>query len=122
MEKSRFPETDESGGEEQSQEVKNMLMIFFDIMGIVDKEFILTGGTVNPVYYCDILWRPREDFTPIFGNRRTGCCVTMTHCFTLPSLPILYQKQYDCHPRPPSSPDFTPCNFSLIPQLQIPPF
>jgi hypothetical protein len=34
--------------------VKSMLIIFFDMKGIVHKESILAGQTVNSVYYCDI--------------------------------------------------------------------
>jgi hypothetical protein len=33
--------------------VKSMLIIFFDIMVIVHKEFVLAGQTVNSAYYCD---------------------------------------------------------------------
>jgi hypothetical protein len=35
--------------------VKSMLNIFFDIMRIVQKEFILAGQTVNSSHYCDVL-------------------------------------------------------------------
>jgi hypothetical protein len=35
--------------------VKTMPITFFDIMGSVHKEFILTGQTVNFTYYCGIL-------------------------------------------------------------------
>jgi hypothetical protein len=38
-----------------------MLIIFFDIKGIVHKEFVLEGQTVNSAYYCDILRRLREN-------------------------------------------------------------
>jgi hypothetical protein len=34
-----------------------MLTIFFDIKGIVHKEFALAGQTVNSVYYSDVLRR-----------------------------------------------------------------
>jgi hypothetical protein len=34
-----------------------MLIIFFDIKGIVHKGFILAGQTVNSTHYCDILWQ-----------------------------------------------------------------
>jgi hypothetical protein len=36
-------------------EGKCMLIIFFDNKGIVHKEFVLTGQTVNSAYYCDVL-------------------------------------------------------------------
>jgi hypothetical protein len=36
--------------------VKSMLIIFFDIRGIVHREFVLAGQRANSAYYCDILW------------------------------------------------------------------
>jgi hypothetical protein len=36
--------------------VKNMIIIFSNIKGIVHEDFILSGQTVNSTYYCDILW------------------------------------------------------------------
>jgi hypothetical protein len=33
---------------------------------------------------CMKMW---EDFAPNFGNKRTGCCITITHCLTLPFSP-----------------------------------
>jgi hypothetical protein len=38
-----------------------MLIIFFDIKGIVNKNFFLAGQTVNSAYYCDVLQRLREN-------------------------------------------------------------
>jgi hypothetical protein len=35
--------------------VKSMLIIFFDIKGIVHKEFVLADQTVNSAYCCDVL-------------------------------------------------------------------
>jgi hypothetical protein len=35
--------------------VKSMLIIFFDIKGIVHKEFVLAGQAVSSAYYCDVL-------------------------------------------------------------------
>jgi hypothetical protein len=37
--------------------VKTMFIIFFDIKGIVHKEFVLAGQTVNYAFSCDILQR-----------------------------------------------------------------
>jgi hypothetical protein len=41
--------------------VKGMLIVFFEIKGILYKEFVLAGHTVNFVYYCDLLRQLRED-------------------------------------------------------------
>jgi hypothetical protein len=46
---------------QMKSKVMSMLIIFFDIKGLVLKEFVLAGQTVNSTYYCDILWRLREN-------------------------------------------------------------
>jgi hypothetical protein len=38
-----------------------MLIIFFDIKGIVKKEIVLEGQTVNSAYHFDVLRRLREN-------------------------------------------------------------
>jgi hypothetical protein len=40
--------------------VKSMLIIFFDIKGIVHKEFVPADQTVNSAYYCDVSRRLLE--------------------------------------------------------------
>jgi len=40
--------------------VKSMLIVFFDIQGIVHKEFIPLGQTVNGKFYCEVLKQLRE--------------------------------------------------------------
>jgi hypothetical protein len=41
--------------------VKLMLICFFDIDGIIRKEFVPPGQTVNAKFYCDVMRRLRED-------------------------------------------------------------
>jgi hypothetical protein len=41
--------------------VKSMFIIFFDIRGIVHKEFVLAGQIVNPTYSCHALRRMRQN-------------------------------------------------------------
>jgi hypothetical protein len=36
--------------------VKSKLIIFFDMKGIVHREFALAGQPVNSAYYCNVLW------------------------------------------------------------------
>jgi hypothetical protein len=40
---------------------KSILVIFYDIEGIVHKEFVLEGQTINTAYSCDILQQLREN-------------------------------------------------------------
>jgi hypothetical protein len=70
-----------------SPAVKGMLIIFFDIKGTVHKESVLVGQTVNSTYYCDFYGdcvKMCGDFAQNLGDKRTGCCITITHCLTLP--------------------------------------
>jgi hypothetical protein len=41
--------------------VKGILIIFFDIIGAVHKEFVLAGQTVNSAYTCDVVWQLHEN-------------------------------------------------------------
>jgi hypothetical protein len=64
-----------------------MLIIFFDIKGIVHKEFVLAGERSYSTYYCDFYgdcMKMCEEFTLNIGDEGTGCCIMTTHCFTLP--------------------------------------
>jgi hypothetical protein len=85
--KSKLAETekDEIGEDKKS---KSMLLIFFDIKGIVLKEFVLAGQPVNSSYYCDILRRLSEceDFPRTIATK-TGCCITTKHSLTRHLLP-----------------------------------
>jgi hypothetical protein len=44
-----------------NSKVKSMLIMFLDIKGIVRREFVLAGQTVNSAYYCHDLWLMREN-------------------------------------------------------------
>jgi hypothetical protein len=41
--------------------VKGMIIIFYDIKGIIHKEFVLLGQPVNSAYYSDVLRRLHKD-------------------------------------------------------------
>jgi hypothetical protein len=76
--------------------VKSMLIIFFDIKGIVHKEFVraakqsISHATVK--FYGECV-KMCEDFSLNFGDKRTGCSITTTHRPTLPFLPgIVFTK------------------------------
>jgi hypothetical protein len=43
------------------EEPKSMLIVFFDIRGMLHLEFAPEGRTVNAEFYCNVLRRPRED-------------------------------------------------------------
>jgi hypothetical protein len=99
-----------------------MLIIFFDIKGILHKEFVLAGQTVPHTtvrFYGDCM-KMCEDFTLNFSVKTTGCCTTTAHRLTLPFLPgnFFTTNNMTVGPQPPNFPDLVPCNFSMFPQLK----
>jgi len=53
-------------GRKKARQVRNnvefMLIVFFDIQGIVNKEFVPPGQTVNGKFYCEVLKQLKEGF------------------------------------------------------------
>jgi hypothetical protein len=101
--------------------VKSMPIIFFDIKGIVHKEFILAGQTVILTYHCDILQQVCENmrklhpevrrqknwllhygnalshflfYRGIFGRKQHSCYAPPTLLF---SVSPIEDKTEDCH-------------------------
>jgi hypothetical protein len=66
--------------------VKSMLIIFFDVKEVLknfdlaDQEPIAHTTVTLSGYYVKVC----EDFSPNFGDRRTGCYNTTTHRLTFP--------------------------------------
>jgi hypothetical protein len=69
---------------------KSMLIIFFDLKGIVHKELVLASQAVNlyasVTFYGDCL-KVCEDFALNFGDERSGCCIRTTHHLIISSSP-----------------------------------
>jgi hypothetical protein len=67
--------------------VKSILIIFFDIKGIVTRNssWQATQSILRTImtFYGDCA-KTCEDFILNFGDKRTGCCITTTHRLTLP--------------------------------------
>jgi hypothetical protein len=98
----------------KAKRVKSMLFIFFDIKGIVHKEFVLAGQTVNSAYYCHILRRLCEDVLrlhPELWSQKNWLLHNNTLSHTSFFTKEFLIKKHDCHPSPPCS--------SLFPRLKI---
>jgi hypothetical protein len=55
VEVAKFTETEKA--RQVRTNVKSMLIFFSDIQGIVHKEFVPPGWTVNGKFYCEVLKR-----------------------------------------------------------------
>jgi hypothetical protein len=67
-----------------SEESSNEHIVFFHSRGIVHKEFVPPGQTVNHAFY-KMSWNDFENGSsePERTLQTTGCCTTITHQFTL---------------------------------------
>jgi len=103
--------------------VKMMLIVFFDVRGIVHWEFIPSGQTVNQEFYLEVLRRLRE-------NVRRKCPELwrlgdwFLHHDNAPAHTGVSVTQYLASlgwtivPHPPYSPDPVPYDFFLFPTMK----
>ena len=103
---------------------KCMLMVFFDIRGIVHHEFAPEGQNVNAQFYCNVLRHLREDVRRKWpelwhaGN-------WLLHDDDAPSHRALVTSEFLTHNsiitllHPPYSPDLAPCDFFLFPKMKL---
>lgn len=101
--------------------VKTMLISFFDSNGIVHKEFLPAGQTVNQYVYREILERLRKRVMRVrpaikdnwmlhHDNAPCHTAFSITEFLTRKNIPVV--------PQPPYSPDLSPCDFFLFPKLK----
>ena len=101
--------------------MKSMLIVFFYSKGVVHKEFVPPGQTVNTAFYVEVLkWL----------KKRVACVrpeITNTwvlHHDNAPSHASLLVREFLAKqtvamlPQPPYSPDLAPPNFFLFPWLK----
>jgi hypothetical protein len=104
--------------------VKVTFIVFFDLKGTVQSEFVPSGTTVNSVYYKGVLERLRNDVRRK-SPQKWGNGLVLLHdsapCHT--SL-VIHQslsdkKKNTVWPHPPYSTDLAPCDFWLFPKLKL---
>jgi histone-lysine N-methyltransferase SETMAR len=101
-----------------------MLIVFFDVKGIVYREFVPPKMTVNSDFHCDVLRRLRENVRQKipelwrnhnwllhYDNAPAHTSLKTTECLTNNNMVIV--------PHPPYSPDLAPCDFVLFPKLKM---
>jgi len=104
--------------------LKSMIITFFDIKGIVHKEFVPTGQTVNSGFYCEVLQRLcekvrrhcsqlwREQTWLLHHDNAPSHTSVLTHQF-------LAKNKIAVIPQPPYSPDLAPCDFFLFQKMKL---
>lgn len=101
--------------------IKSILIYFFDWKGIVHKEFVPPGQTVNQVFNKDVLERLRKRVIRVkpdiadkwmlhHDNAPYHTVLFITECFNSKGIPVV--------PQPPYLPDLSSCDFLLFPKLK----
>lgn len=110
---------------QEKSKIKTMLICFYDSEGIVHKEFVPTGQTVNKEYYLEVLKRLLARITRVRPQYREPGSWSLLHDNAPAHNAILVRdylaKRNVCViDHPPYSPDLAPCDFFLFPKLKMP--
>jgi histone-lysine N-methyltransferase SETMAR len=110
----------------QMSRIKTMLIIFINSHGVVHKEFVPEGKTVNAEFYkraLDPLLKRIQRVRPAaFCSQEFFCCTIMCPPTKMQCLPIFDPKKVTTlyNPLPhPYSPDLSPPDYFLIPKLKM---
>ena len=103
--------------------VKVMLIVFFDIQGIVHFEFLPQGQTVNQTIYKKILWHlirsVRDKRRSLWEANARALHHDSAPAHTALSIgQFLAERNIATLEHPPYSPDLAPCDFFLFPKIK----
>ena len=105
--------------------VKVLLTVFFDYLGVVHQKFLPQGRTVNKEYYHEVMRRLRKAIRkkrPELWKNNSW----LLHHDNAPAHSSLLVRNFLVKnytvimPQPPFSPDLAPCDFFLFPRLKRP--
>jgi len=103
--------------------IKVVLVVFFNLDGIVRAEFVPRNTTVNSEYYKGLLERLRNDVRRKWPEKWANGFILHhdnTTCHTsLLVWQFLSNKNITVFSHPPYSPDLAPCNFWLFPKVKM---
>jgi len=109
-----------------SQQCQVHVELFFDIQGIVRKEFVSSGQTINDNFYCELLkwlregiWLKRPD-----KWKKNNWFLRHDNAPARLSLAVrqfLTSRNIRVNPCPPlpNSPDLAPCDFFLFSKMKL---
>jgi len=107
----------------QKSRVKTMLVIFFDWQGVIHKEFVPEGETINAVYYKGVMGRVPNRIRHV----RPGMCEYGDWFLSHDNAPshnativkqFLAQRKVTVLDHPPYSPDLAPPDYFLFPKAK----
>lgn len=101
--------------------VKSMLIIFFDRRGLVHKEFVPPGQTVNQQFYREVLVRLRKRVLRVRPDIAESWILHHDNAPSHNALTVrefLTEKNIAILPHPPYSPDLAPCDFFVFPKIK----
>jgi len=108
----------------QKSKLKMMLICFFGQEGIVHREFVPPGMTVNADFYCGVLRRLCENVWRKMPQKWRNQNLIIHHdnapahrSFKVSK--FLAENNMTVIPHPPYSPDMAPCDFFLFPKLKL---
>ncbi|GBM53270.1 hypothetical protein AVEN_128435-1 [Araneus ventricosus] len=103
--------------------IETLLIVFFDSKGLIHREFVFVGTTVNAESYQEVLkWllqRIRQVWPRLYqsrqwkllhGNARLHTAIRVRHFLTTHKVTVLEH--------PPYSPDLAPADFLVFPRLK----
>lgn len=107
----------------QKSRIKTMLITFYDSKGIVHKEFVPQGRTVNGEYYLGVLDRLWKRIGRVRPEYPAGKQLFLLHDNAPPHKTkkvneFLMKKRISLINHPPYSPDLSPCDYFLFPKLK----
>jgi len=104
----------------QKSKLKKMLICFFDQEGIIHREFVPPGITVNVDFYCDVLRSLRENMRRKRPQKWQNQKVIIHHDnapvhMSFKVSQFLAKNNMTVIPHPPYSRDLAPVNFLSAP-------
>ncbi|GFW32630.1 mariner mos1 transposase [Trichonephila clavipes] len=101
--------------------IKTVIIVFFDIQGIVFCEFVPQGQTVNSAFYLEVLRRLKRRIVRVradikdtiklhHDNATSHTAFIITNFLARSNTPVIHH--------PPYSPDLAPCDLFLFPRLK----
>ena len=102
--------------------MKSMLICFFDSQGVVHKEFMPQGQTVNRGYYREVLEPLRKRVRRV---RPEVADIWMLHHDNAPCYNAIFvnvyltKKSIPVFPQPPYSSDLSACDFFVFPKFKF---